>query len=100
MSRRQWLNTSLRLGCAVALPGVLAACGGKSAALCSDPAQLSDAENSLRASLHYVEHAQRESSCAQCGFFEAPPNAPCGNCTLLKGPVNPAGHCDSWSARG
>jgi hypothetical protein len=36
-----------------------------------------------------------------CGFFTRDDNKPgCGACTIMSGPVDQTGHCDSWSARG
>lgn len=98
-SRREWLHRTLQLSLAVALSAIAAGCQKSGALVCGDPAQLSDAEKSLRTSLHYTEKsAQIEQVCAGCGFFEGPENAACGTCTLLEGPVNTRGRCDSWHA--
>jgi hypothetical protein len=66
------------------------------AASCSDPAS-----ESLRASLHYTDAGPNPAqACAACTFFAAPErNQSCGSCTIMSGPVNPKGHCDSWSAK-
>jgi hypothetical protein len=82
----------------------LAGCGQKQAGLrCSDPDKLTDDEINMRNSFQYVEQASNAAqACGGCAFFDAGPNsgAPsCGECRLLKGPVNPKGHCTSWSAR-
>jgi hypothetical protein len=73
----------------------LAARPAKSAATCADPAS-----ESLRESLHYAEAAPNPAqSCSACGFFSAGDGG-CGSCTIMSGPVNSKGHCDSWSAKG
>ena len=54
---------------------------------------------SLRASLNYVTAAaDSASACAHCAFYTADPaGGACGTCTILGGPVDAAGHCDSFS---
>jgi hypothetical protein len=61
---------------------------------CTDPSS-----EALRVSLHYSDAAPNPAqACAACGFFTAA--QACGNCTIMSGPVDPKGHCDSWSPRG
>ena len=63
------------------------------AAACADP------DDSLRMSLHYAEKApEAAKSCTACSFF-TPDTGGCGMCKIFNGPANPAGHCDSWSAK-
>jgi hypothetical protein len=54
---------------------------------------------SLRASVNYVDKAADPAlACAHCAFFS--PDAAggaCGSCQILSGPVDPTGHCDSFS---
>ena len=96
-SRRRLLQTVLGLSLAGAVT-VIEGCAKRLALLCSDPAKLSDAENSLRESLHYSEKSEVEGQmCRGCAYFASTGNG-CGECKLLKGPVNPMGRCDSWSA--
>jgi hypothetical protein len=98
VTRRQWLSTTLQLAAIGSLPLVVSGCGKTSNLVCANPALLSDADNSLRESLHYSEKSPRDDQkCSGCGFFGAE-QGPCGSCRLLKGPVNPMGRCDSWSA--
>ena len=98
MSRREWLSKVLGLSLTGGLTALAGGCHKRESLICSDPERLSDAENSLRQSLHYTEESPYESQrCAGCGFFQAAGVATCGSCRLLKGPVNPRGHCDSWS---
>ena len=111
ISRRAVLLHSLQLplGCAafVALQG----CGQKAAttgaagggAVCADLNALSDAEQSTRKSLNYVEASpDARQVCAGCSFFHPGPAAGgCGTCDMFSGgPVNSHGHCNSWSAKG
>jgi High potential iron-sulfur protein len=78
---------------------LIGACHKDKVLLCSDTAHLSDAENSLRESLHYTEQSGRvEQMCRGCAYFAGSGANGCGTCNLMKGPVNPLGHCDSWSA--
>jgi High potential iron-sulfur protein len=99
LSRREWLQSTLQLSLAGALSLTAAGCKKRDALLCGDPTRLTNEENSLRSSLHYTEEShQSDKVCARCAFFEASAGIACGNCKLLKGPVNPKGRCDSWSA--
>ncbi len=67
------------------------------------PARASDAcvqpeSESLRASLNYVANAaDPAAACAHCAFFTAVPGGACGSCTILGGPVDATGRCDSFS---
>lgn len=97
LSRRQLLSGTVKLSMAGAL-AIIGGCGKSTSLVCADPDQLTDSENSLRASLQYAETSSiKEQVCAGCGFFKQSKNEPCGTCDLLKGPVNPRGRCDSWS---
>jgi hypothetical protein len=100
LSRRALLARALQLSAVGAVSTASLGCSSGPAALCADPAKLSDAENSLRASVRYTEKTPRsDQSCATCGFFASSAADPaCGQCALLKGPVNSRGYCDSWSA--
>jgi len=80
----------------------LSACGsdGGSAMLCADPSQMTSAEESVRRTLKYTENSPDSARvCADCEFFHAANEAGgCGSCEMFAGgPVNPGGHCDSWS---
>jgi hypothetical protein len=98
ISRRSLLTGSLQLTLLGTVGVIAAGCQKTPAVVCANPDSLRDAEMSLRQSLHYTELSPRsEQVCARCGFFEASAGA-CGTCKLLKGPVNPKGHCDSWNA--
>jgi hypothetical protein len=111
ISRRAVLLHGLQLPLAgaalVALPG----CGSKSettsaaagGAVCADLNAMSDAEQSTRKSLNYVEASPTPSQvCGGCSFFHPGAAAGgCGTCDMFSGgPVNSHGHCNSWSAKG
>jgi hypothetical protein len=99
LSRREWLANTLQLSLTGTLYLMASGCQRRDMLVCSDSTRLTDAENSLRASLHYTEESpQSDKVCALCAFFERATGQGCGNCKLLRGPVNPRGHCDSWSA--
>jgi High potential iron-sulfur protein len=116
ISRRVVLCGGLRIPVAGALFVALGACGQKSettsaatgggasgGTVCADLNSMSDAEQSTRKSLNYVEAGPNpDQVCAKCSFFH--PGAAvggCGTCDMFSGgPVNSHGHCNSWSAKG
>lgn len=70
---------------------------------CMDVSGLTDAELTMRnETLQYVAMSpEPDKRCDNCKFW-TPPNtadAVCGTCTLIKGPINPKGHCTSWFTR-
>lgn len=66
---------------------------------CADVSGLSDAELAIRENFEYVPRSDvPEEFCDNCNFWQEPTGAsPCGGCTLMKGPINPKGHCISWA---
>ena len=99
LSRREWLDRAVQFFVAGALSVAATGCQKRALVVCSDPARLSNAENSLRESLRYTEESpQNDQTCGDCGFFAVSAEKGCGTCKLLKGPVNPMGRCNSWSA--
>jgi hypothetical protein len=69
--------------------------------VCANPSSLSEAENRQRKLDNYTEKSLDPSkTCSGCGFFTAgaEPTA-CGKCQIFKGPANPKGKCDDWTAR-
>lgn len=116
MDRREFFR---RAG-AAALAGVglalgLAACGGgekekpappRSAAApppgadpCRDLSGLTPDERATRTTFQYKAVADDPAKvCTNCNFWHAPQaGSPCGTCTLVKGPIHPAGGCISWA---
>lgn len=99
LTRREVLDLTAKLTLGAL---VLATTGcAKTTMLCSDPARLTDAENSLRESLSYTERSQDDTQqCRGCSFFKASSGSGCGECSIMNGPVNALGHCTSWAAAG
>ncbi len=101
LSRRALLIRAVQLPAVGAAVMVLNGCGKKASLLCADPEVLSEAEMGLRRSLSYVESSEDPNkTCSACAFFTPPSSEGCGACRMFKGgPVNPGGHCISWSAK-
>lgn len=97
LPRRRFLRTAATLAASAALAPQLIPLA-RAADSCTDPAS-----EALRVSMNYVSKAaDAAQSCATCGFFafaadEAKPA--CGGCQIMSGPVDAAGHCDSWSPK-
>ncbi len=68
---------------------------------CSDVSSLTEAQLKNRETLEYVGHSPfTDKFCANCSFFIIPENnGPCGKCQVVKGPINPMGHCTAWVAK-
>lgn len=113
ITRRQFVQTAATGAVsALTLGALLSACksetGGataekqgeqKAAELdCTDVSALNEGEKKTRESLQYVDkspHAGK--TCANCQLFQPPAGGTgCGGCTVVKGPINPAGYCNSW----
>lgn len=75
--------------------------GGGSNLVCTDVSKLSDAEKAARTSLKYVDKStEAGKNCSNCQLFKAAAQAGvCASCTVLKGPINPLGHCASWAKK-
>ena len=98
LTRRELLDLTATLALGTLLLGI----GGcaKTAMLCSDPAKLTEAETALRKSLSYTEKSpDAKQQCQGCSFFKASSGG-CGECSIMNGQVNAAGHCTSWAAAG
>lgn len=95
LSRREVIRRVVRILPAFSLLP-FAGASARAAESCGDPTS-----ESLRSSLHYADSAQNPTqSCSACTFFTAGDAAQsCGKCVIMSGPVNPKGHCDSWTAR-
>ena len=100
LSRRDLLRKTV--AASVAGFGLMAVgCGGESELRCTDTAGLTPAEQATRSSLGYVDNSPHgaQKDCANCQLFEAAAEGQCGGCTLLAGPINPKGYCNSWVAK-
>jgi hypothetical protein len=107
-SRRTVLLRGLQLPIGGLLLAGVAGCSGSkdgkattaSGAVCANPDEMSDAQQSTRASLSYTESSPNpQQVCEGCSFFHAA-EPPCGTCDMFSGgPVNKQGHCVSWNAK-
>jgi hypothetical protein len=99
-TRRDLLRRSAAFG-ALALVGASACSKSKPAALsCTDTSALSPTDLTVRTSLAYVDvSTETGKSCAGClQFIPATPDQ-CGTCKVVKGPINPAGYCKSFTPK-
>ena len=97
-SRRDFLGKGSAFAGSVALV-LPSACSKKPN--CSDLSGLTEAEKATRKALKYVEQSNdAKKNCANCSLYKPPAaEGQCGTCTLLKGPVVPAGNCTGWQAK-
>lgn len=124
-SRREFLAVATGLG-VIAGSALLAGCGGKkeeggekkaaggekkaagaekkaaaAGNACDDVSKLSDAEKTMRTSLKYTSKSPNpEQICKNCVLYQpAAAGAPCGGCSVVKGPIAPEGWCSSWAKK-
>jgi hypothetical protein len=103
LTRRDVLRRGLAMGTVALGAGWFgAACGDDSADpefSCQDTSGLSEYEKKKRANLNYTDRSPHpDKTCANCRFFVSTgQEGPCGGCTLVDGPIHPAGYCDSWA---
>ncbi|MEM6962166.1 MAG: high-potential iron-sulfur protein [Myxococcota bacterium] len=84
---------------AAAGSSILSACGGSGGLDCTDTSGLDASQRTQRTSLQYVERSRfRDKNCANCSLYESAAENQCGGCTLVPGPINPAGYCAGWVA--
>jgi hypothetical protein len=77
----------------------LVGCGGGDTLRCDDVSGLSATDADFRRGQGYVERSTRPGrSCETCNFYTTGAAA-CGECTLIRGPINPAGYCNLWVQR-
>lgn len=81
--------------------GTATAGGNGGATACADPAEMSEGERSIRASLTYTDASTvPDQQCKGCAFFHAAEDGSCGKCDMFNGGlVNASGRCISWSPR-
>lgn len=67
---------------------------------CSDVSGLSEAEIQGRESLNYVAETPNPAErCDNCALWIEPEgDSPCGGCSIMAGPIHPAGWCTAWVA--
>lgn len=105
ITRRDALKKTALLTLVGVGSGFAAACSKKSESTelaCTDTSALAPADIEMRAvTMAYVDKTPDQAKrCDNCQQYKAPPAAgQCGGCTILKGPVNPAGFCKAWIAK-
>lgn len=69
-------------------------------AVCADPGVFTPEARRQRELDNYTESsADPHATCSVCRFFTAGTTpAACGTCQLFRGPANPRGRCDDWTA--
>lgn len=101
LNRRDFLERAAVLGAGISAGALLVACkgGGGSALSCTDTAGMSEADISTRTSMAYVDVSTvAGKSCSNCALYTAAAaEGECGGCTVVKGPINPAGYCNVWA---
>lgn len=97
IGRRRALAVLVATGGAV----VIGCGGGEASSLhCDDVSGLSANDADFRRGQGYVARSTRPGrSCDTCNFYEAGAPAACGECTLIRGPIHPAGYCNLWVER-
>lgn len=81
-------------------PALLASCS-KVELDCKDTEGLNTAAKQLRTTLEYQDQSPHgeAKNCVNCQFYRTAPKNECGGCTLVQGPINPAGYCNSWAPK-
>lgn len=122
-SRRTFLRHLITVSTmGIIIPGLLTACGAKSAensakampttALeadavadtavisCQSDPELTAQDQQTRQSLAYSDQSPRsDQSCRNCRFYQKPTtDVSCGGCQILRGAVAAGGHCNAWIA--
>ena len=97
LSRRAMLRRGVQLAMITSSPALIHGCS-KGTLECTDLAGLAQADKQLRAAQNYkdVSPFGDERNCVNCEFFRSAGADQCGTCTVVKGPINPRGYCDSW----
>lgn len=100
LSRRAILRSSVHLAIVGSVPMALAGCSKKPLE-CTDVSALGTADKQLRETLEYQDQSPmgQDKNCLNCEFFKRGDRNGCGTCTLIKGPINPGGYCNSWAAK-
>lgn len=101
LSRREMIRRTVALTVLAATPAaLLSACGGPEELSCRDESALSNADRDGRRNAIYIDRATDASrACSGCNFYQAAAANTCGGCTVVRGPINPAGSCNLFVAR-
>lgn len=75
--------------------------GGKGGELvCTDVSSLTAAEKQARTALKYLDKSPHaDKNCTNCQLFKPGAAGACAACTVIKGPINPKGYCNSWAKK-
>jgi hypothetical protein len=100
ISRRDAGRQLFLMSAAMAVPTWLVAGCGKKELSCTDVTGLTPDEMAARMNtLAYTEKSTDPLKvCSKCQLFK-PAAEGCGACTVLKGPINPAGSCKSFAPK-
>ena len=98
LNRREFLETAAVIGAGIGVGAVLSGCKGGGTVSCGDTTGLSEADLGTRTAMDYVEAStEAGKTCSNCALFTADPGGGCGLCSVVKGPINPAGNCSVWA---
>jgi len=103
LSRRELLQVlqgGAHLVMIASAPALLSSCS-KEELDCKDTDGLNTAAKQLRTALEYQDRSPlgEAKNCVNCQFYRPVPKNECGACTLVQGPINPAGYCNSWAPK-
>lgn len=101
LNRREFLERAAVIGVGIGAGTLFVGCkSGGGGLSCTDTTGLAPADAQLRTTSAYVDHSPHaDKHCANCSLFQSAGDAACGTCTVLKGPINPAGYCNLWAAQ-
>jgi hypothetical protein len=101
LARRTLLRSTVHLAVLSSVPVLLQGCK-EAEFTCDDISGLSKEDAQLRATLEYRDRSPYDEAknCSKCAFFVAGGKDQCGQCTVVKGPIDPRGYCNSWAAKG
>ena len=68
---------------------------------CNNIDDLTQQERQVREAYHYTGKSSNPAqNCANCNYYQiANPGEICGTCQVVKGPINPKGHCTIWTKK-
>ncbi|HKI77075.1 MAG TPA: high-potential iron-sulfur protein [Ignavibacteriaceae bacterium] len=68
---------------------------------CNDINDLTQQERQVREAYQYTSKSSKPGqNCANCNYYQiANPGETCGTCQVVKGPINPKGHCTIWTKK-
>jgi hypothetical protein len=100
ISRREAGRRFFLTSATLLAPAWLLACGKKELA-CVETTGLTADEIAVRTTtLAYVDKSpDPNKTCVKCQLYKPAAEGSCGACTVLKGPINPAGSCKSFAPK-